>query len=96
MSISNVTVHLTQTPEQVVLYDAAGPYPALQVGSELTLLLDQAPTATMQAVIEQLTKAIAARTEADTAPVTGPQAKTLAEDTVRWIGVPQQRGEAAA
>ena len=95
MTISNVTVHLTQTPGQVVLHDAAGPYPALQLGSELTLLLDQAPTATMQAVIDQLTKAIAARTEAD-APVTGPQAKTLAEDTVRWIGVPQQRGEAAA
>jgi len=96
MTISNVTVHLTQTPGQVVLYDAAGPYPALQVGSELTLLLDQASTATMQAVIDQLSKAIAARAEADATSAVGPQGETPAEDTVRWIGVPQQRGEAAA
>ncbi|MGW0780402.1 hypothetical protein [Streptomyces sp. NPDC002913] len=96
MSIPNVTIHLDSDADKVLLHDAAGPYPTLQIGTELTMLLDQAPTATMQAVIDQLAKAIAARAEADTAPAAAPQVEQAAEDTVRWIGVPQQRGEAAA
>lgn len=91
MSISNVTVHLDAAADGVLLHDAAGPYPVLQVGTELTVHLDQAPTATLQALIDRLTEAVAAREAAAEVP-----AQVAAEDGVRRIGVPYQRDRRAA
>lgn len=91
MSISNVTVHLDSAADQVLLHDAAGPYPVLQIGTELTVILDQASTATMQAIIDRLTEAVEARDAAAEVP-----AQVAAEDGVRLISVPYQRDRRAA
>ncbi|MFJ8923924.1 hypothetical protein ACIREK_31155 [Streptomyces sp. NPDC102415] len=91
MSISNVTVFLNMAADKVVLHDAAGQYPVLQFGSELTMLLDQAPTDTLQAIIDRLTEAVEARDAAAEVPN-----QVAAEDGVRHIGVPVQRDRWAA
>ncbi|MGH3585036.1 MAG: hypothetical protein ACRDQ0_01830 [Pseudonocardia sp.] len=91
MSISNVTIHLTTPPEHLALHNAAGPYPLLQFGTELTLHLDQTPTGTLNALVDLLTKAVEARDAAADVP-----AQVAAEDGVRTIGIPFQQDRRAA
>ncbi|MDQ0792057.1 hypothetical protein [Streptomyces sp. B1I3] len=91
MSLTNVVMHLDMRADKVVLHDANGPYPALQFGSEFTMLLEQAPTATMQAIIDRLTEAVEARETAAEVP-----SQVAAEDGIRFIGVPYQRTGRAA
>ncbi|MFE9777797.1 hypothetical protein ACFYPA_06520 [Streptomyces sp. NPDC005775] len=89
--ITNVTVHLDGTPDQVTLYDAAGPFPVVQIGSAMTLHVDQTPTETLLAFAAALTEAAEAR-NADTDVA----AQVAAEDGVRSIGIPVQRSAVAA
>lgn len=91
MSIPHVDVHLDSAADQVLLHGAPGSYPHLTIGTELTVHLDQASTATLQAVIDRLTEAVEAREQA--AEVA---AQVAAEDGVRHIGVPVQRNGSVA
>ncbi|WP_327335935.1 hypothetical protein OG384_04670 [Streptomyces sp. NBC_01324] len=89
--ITSVTVHLDGTPDQVTLHDSKGLYPVLQIGSALTLHIDQTPTETLLAVAAALVEAAEARdTAADVAD------QVAAEDGVRHIGVPYQRNGSVA
>lgn len=85
---SNVTIHLDGADE-ITLHD--GEFPVLQIGTALTMHLDEAPAETLLAVAAALTAlADACATVLDVA------AQVAAEDGVRFVGVPYQRGPVAA
>ena len=59
--VLHVTLALEGGPEQVVLAEPRPDIHTLQLGTALTLLLDEAPTETLLAAAAALTRAAAAR-----------------------------------
>lgn len=84
---TNVTIHLDGADE-ITVHD--GEFPVLQIGTALTMHLDEAPAETLLAVAAALTELATTRlTDLDVAD------QVAAEDGFRFVGVPYVRPVAA-